>query len=76
MTPSTNYGVLPSTLQIQRAFSRPTPYPAELAIRNVRAFQTRRSTEAERGQFVRAGVIRVDFQYIFHTISNYVSGGE
>jgi len=65
MTPSTNYSIQPSTFQIQRSFSRPTPYPPELAIRNVRAFQARHPSEVVRGQFVHAGVIRVCCYYSF-----------
>ena len=65
MTPSTNYNVFPPADQIQRTYIRPTPYPTKLAIRNVRAFQICRSSEANRGQFVSAGVIRVGCQYSF-----------
>ena len=59
ITPSMNYNVIPLALCIQRTFIRPTPYPSELAIHNVHAFQTRHPSEAERGQFMGVGVIRV-----------------
>ena len=65
MTPSANRNVFPSTHQIQRSHNRPTPYPAELAIRYVRAFQIRRSSEVDRGQFVPVGVIWVGRPYGF-----------
>ena len=65
MTPSANRNVFPSTHQIQHSHNRPTPYPAELAIRSVRAFQIRRSSEVDRGQFVPAGVIQVGCPYGF-----------
>ena len=57
--PSTNYNVILPALRIQRTFIRLTPYPSELAICNVCAFQTRHPSEAKQGQFMGVGVIRV-----------------
>ena len=53
---------------VQYVADRPAPYPA---IQTVRAFGPRRSVEAERGQFMRAGVIRVCECLTLHTVDSY-----